>query len=201
MAWVNSAEFHCISRNLGPGLFSSTTSPAQQQLGACDAVSGAPTCVPRPSDTKRCPQKTGQVPVPCDAVALVLLCVLTDTHGVSVGRIDASVNHIGSRGLEPLLQVLGGNIGLEYFNVSHNALGNNEGTDLVHVLMTESGAFPRFPNYNFLTTQTFLLQAPRFCDSLRQDHFFFFFWFFLLWCIFVSQQLSQGISWACSSRH
>ncbi|ORC86682.1 uncharacterized protein TM35_000261340 [Trypanosoma theileri] len=74
----------------------------------------------------------------------MLLRLLPDTHGASVSRIDTSVNYIGPKGLLPLLQVLRGNVGLEYLNLSHNNLENDEVIDLVNVLMTDSGASLRY---------------------------------------------------------
>ncbi|KAG8341118.1 hypothetical protein TRVL_08054 [Trypanosoma vivax] len=69
---------------------------------------------------------------------------LPDKPGAVVSRIDTSVNYVGPKGFRPLLQIIGGGIGLEYLNLSHNNLENDEIVDLVNVLTTESGSSLRF---------------------------------------------------------
>lgn len=126
----------------------------------------------------------------------MLLRALPDTHGVSVSRIDTSINYIGPKGLAPLLQVLRGNIGLEYLNLSHNNLENDEVIDLVNVLMTESGASLRFLDLSnnpvSLAGGAALLRLAQARPSLQSIR---------LKGTLVPQQLSRSINEVCSSRH
>ncbi|CCD16521.1 unnamed protein product [Trypanosoma congolense IL3000] len=70
----------------------------------------------------------------------MLMRLFPDKQGISVMRIDTSMNYVGPKGFYPILQALRGNAGLEYLNLSHNNLENDEVVELVNVLLTDSGA-------------------------------------------------------------
>ncbi|AAZ11031.1 hypothetical protein, conserved [Trypanosoma brucei brucei TREU927] len=70
----------------------------------------------------------------------VLMRYFPDKPGIFVSRVDTSMNYIGPKGILPVVQVLRLNSGLEYLNLSHNNMENNEVVELVQVLLTECGA-------------------------------------------------------------
>ncbi|SCU72025.1 Flagellar Member 4 [Trypanosoma equiperdum] len=70
----------------------------------------------------------------------MLMRLFPDKPGAFVSRIDTSVNYVGPKGFLPIMQVLRLNGGLEYLNLSHNNLENDEVVELVQVLLTECGA-------------------------------------------------------------